>query len=134
MLSAREMERLRITAAIPAVPADLGPGDLPNEGGLEATALSYTKGCYLGQEVMARLKSMGQVRRHLLRVRGTGAVPSLPSPLFHGERRVGELRSAAEDAEGFVGLALVSLMNLPADAALSFSPSVPAHVTLLDRP
>ncbi len=65
-----EMTRHRIEAGIPAVPADVGPGDLPNEGGLEDVAISYTKGCYLGQEVIARLKSMGQVRRRLMRVAG----------------------------------------------------------------
>jgi len=62
LLSAGEMELKRIAAGIPAVPMDIGPADLPNEGGLETDAISYTKGCYLGQEVMARLKSMGQVR------------------------------------------------------------------------
>src|SRR5690606_4378085 len=51
-LDAEEMERTRIGAGIPAVPRDIGMGELPNEGGLEATAISYTKGCYLGQEVM----------------------------------------------------------------------------------
>ncbi|HEX3730728.1 MAG TPA: folate-binding protein, partial [Opitutaceae bacterium] len=62
-LAAEEMERRRIAAGIPAVPRDLGPADLPNEGGLEAAAISYSKGCYLGQEVMARLKSRGRLRR-----------------------------------------------------------------------
>ena len=57
------MEHRRILAGIPAVPADIGPGELPNEGGLERDAISYTKGCYLGQEVMARLKAMGQIGR-----------------------------------------------------------------------
>ena len=70
-----ELEYARIAAGIPAVPADIGPGDLPNEGGLEDSALSYTKGCYLGQEVMARLKNLGQVRRRLHVVRGRGRVP-----------------------------------------------------------
>jgi folate-binding protein YgfZ len=70
--SAEQMERLRISAGIPNVPQDIGIGDLPNEGGLDAVAVSYTKGCYLGQEVMARLKAMGTVRRRLVRVRAEG--------------------------------------------------------------
>src|ERR1022692_726266 len=53
-----DVERMRIASGIPSVPADIGPADLPNEGGLDAQAISYSKGCYLGQEVMARLKSM----------------------------------------------------------------------------
>ncbi len=39
-----EIERRRIAAGIPAVPADIGPGELPNEGGLDAGAISYSKG------------------------------------------------------------------------------------------
>lgn len=116
-----EIERRRIAAGIPAVPTDIGPGELPNEGGLEATAISYTKGCYLGQEVMARLKTMGRVRRKLLRVRGDGAAPSVPVKLSQDGKVLGELRSVAQDGDGFVGLALVSLLNLRRDAPLEIT-------------
>jgi len=121
-LGADDMIRRRIAAGIAAVPVDVGPGDLPNEGGLDADAISYTKGCYLGQEVMARLKSMGQVRRRLLRVTASGEkIPSLPAALFLGARRVGELRSAAlDEGGGFIGLAMISLINLTPGAALAF--------------
>jgi len=77
-----EMEYLRISAGRPAVPQDIGSGDLPNEGGLEIDAISYTKGCYLGQEVMARLKNLGQVRRRLHRIHGPGAAPEALAPLY----------------------------------------------------
>lgn len=120
-LTALQMEQRRIRARIPAVPADIGPGELPNEGGLESVAISYTKGCYLGQEVIARLKAMGQVRRRLLPVRGSGAIPALPVELFQGDRRVGELRSAVPEGDGFIGLTLLSLLNLRRDAGLSFA-------------
>ncbi len=118
-----EMERRRITAQIPSVPVDVGPADLPNEAGLEETAISYTKGCYLGQEVMARLKSMGQVRRRLWKVGGIGAEwPTSPAAVFAGTRQVGELRSAIGDgAGGWVGLAMVTLMHVSAGAELSFA-------------
>lgn len=109
----------RIRAGVPAVPADIGPGELPNEGGLEATAISYTKGCYLGQEVMARLKAMGQVRRALRRVTGPGTAPAAGTPLFQGDRKVGELRSAAVAGDGFAGLALLTLLNLDPKAGLA---------------
>ena len=87
-------ELARISSNIPAIPQDIGQADLPNEAGLEITAISYTKGCYLGQEVMARLKNLGQVRRHLRGVRGTGEVPKTGTPLFQGDRKAGEIRSA----------------------------------------
>jgi hypothetical protein len=109
MAASPEMERVRILAGIPSVPGDIGPSDLPNEGGLEASAISYSKGCYLGQEVMARIKSMGRVRRTLVRVSGPGEPPPIPCGLWRGERREGELRSAAPAGGGFVGLALVSV-------------------------
>lgn len=118
-------ERERILAGIPAVPADIGPDDLPNEGGLDATALSYTKGCYLGQEVMARLKNLGQVRRKLHLVRGRGSLPVPRASLHQGGRRVGELRSVAPEEGGFVGLALLSLVNLDLRAPLSLGEAGP---------
>ena len=133
-LDAGTIARRRIEAAIPAVPADIGPGDLPNEGALEADAISYTKGCYLGQEVMARLKSMGRVRRRLRRVRGP-AIPVLPAPLFAGARAVGELRSAAGDgAGGFVGLAMVSFLHVAGGTGLAFSADGPPVLHLVDSP
>lgn len=105
-------ELARLAAGIPAVPDDIGPEDLPNEGGLDATAISYTKGCYLGQEVMSRLKNLGQVRRRLHLVRGAGEHPAPRTPLLQAGKRVGELRSAARDGDGFLAFALLSLVTL----------------------
>jgi tRNA-modifying protein YgfZ len=120
---AAEIERGRILAGIPAVPADIGPADLPNEGGLDAAAISYTKGCYLGQEIMARLKSKGRIRRRLHRVSGSGALPAVPAALWQDGTRAGELRSAApsETGDGFVGLALLSLAVLQPEQPLSLA-------------
>lgn len=120
-LSEEELERMRITAGIASVPRDIGPGDLPNEGELEAAAISYSKGCYLGQEVMARLRSRGSVRRTLVRVRGAGAPPPVPAPLWSGDRASGELRSAApeEGGRGFLGLALVPVASAPPGTPLA---------------
>lgn len=115
-----EVARARILAGIPAVPVDIGPDDLPNEGGLDETAISYTKGCYLGQEVMARLKNLGQVRRRLHVVRGAGQLPASRTALVQGERRVGEVRSvAAAGGDGeFVAFAMLSLVNFDPAAPL----------------
>jgi folate-binding protein YgfZ len=135
-IDAESVERSRIMARIPAVPADAGPGDLPDEAGLNTAAVSYTKGCYLGQEVMARLKAMGQVRRRLVRVAGTGLKPNpLPSPVYAGERRVGEVRSAVADGSGgWLGLAMVSNLHTAASAELAISAGGPASVRLVDAP
>jgi len=132
-LTEKEILLRRVRAGIPAVPADIGPGELPNEGGLDAVAISYTKGCYLGQEVMARLKTMGRVRRRLQRVAWTGPVPLLPAALYASGRQVGELRSAVAVEQGGEGLALLTLLNLPARADLSLSPAATPTVRPIDQ-
>ncbi len=100
--SLAELEALRVAAGVPAVPADCGANEFPQECGLDAW-VSYAKGCYLGQEVMARIQSMGSLRRILRRVSGpVAAGQELKNP---EGKVVGTVRSAAGD----VGLALVSV-------------------------
>lgn len=136
VLTAGDLEQARLSAGVPAIPDDLGPTDLPNEGGLEDSAISYTKGCYLGQEVMARLKAMGQVRRRLKRVQGTGAVPSThPADVYQGGKRVGEVRTWIDDgAGGWLGLSMLSLLSLDVSAPLSLSPADPGTITVVGDP
>jgi folate-binding protein YgfZ len=129
--AAAELARLR--ESVPMVPMDLGPRDLPNEGGLEEHAISYTKGCYLGQEVMARLKNLGQVRRRLHLVQGAGNPPPPGTALYQGERKVGEMRSSAIEGNNFLAMAMVSLVNLDAAAGLSLAPSAAPSVKVLRR-
>lgn len=117
-----DLEFARVAAGIAGVPSDVGPGDLPNEAGLEDVAISYTKGCYLGQEVMARLKNLGQVRRRLHVIRGTGAAPASRAALFQGEKKVGEVRSVASRGVEYVGLAMISLVNFQPGVGVSLTP------------
>ena len=132
LLSAEEMELRRIESGVPAIPQDVGPNDLPNEGGLDRDAVSYVKGCYLGQEVMARLKAMGQVRRRLYRVTGEGEAPPLPATLFTGDRKAGELRSTAKTERGFVGLAMITTMHLPEDKKLALEPGAVGMISVYE--
>lgn len=124
-------EQARLAAGIPAVPDDIGPDDLPNEGGLETVAISYTKGCYLGQEVMSRLKNLGQVRRRLFLVSGSGEPPAPRTPLLQDGRRVGELRSAARTGEGFLAHAMLSLVTLDRARGLALAPDGPVELQLV---
>jgi tRNA-modifying protein YgfZ len=117
-LDAGALELLRIRAGIARVPGDAGPSDLPQEVGLRA-AVSLTKGCFLGQEIMARLASRGTTRRRLVRVSGAGTVPAVPAALERGGAAAGELRSVVATPEGFEGLALVSVRSLPGPYVLS---------------
>ena len=97
-----ELEAHRLAAGVPAVSADCGPGEFPQECGLDAW-VSYTKGCFLGQEVMARIQSMGSLRRILRRVEGPVAVgQELRTP-------EGKVAGVVRSAAGTVGLALVAV-------------------------
>lgn len=127
------VEAYRIKSGMPAIPADIGSGDLPNEGGLESTAISFTKGCYLGQEVMARLKNMGQVRRRLHVVRGIGSPPDPLAPLFQGPTKVGEIRSVATEAGEYFAWAMLSLVNFNPALGLQLAPDSPMGVTLFSH-
>ena len=66
VLTPDQAEALRIGHGVPAWPSELAPGLLPPEAGLDATAISYDKGCYLGQEVISRMKRAGKTNRHLV--------------------------------------------------------------------
>lgn len=124
------VERERIEAGIPSVPGDVGPADLPQEGNLERDALSYTKGCYLGQEVMARIRSMGQVRRSLVQVQLDDEDVNLPVTLYDGAREAGILRSVAGPAP-LLGLALIKRDVLAKRQKLAVTPDAPptVHIT-----
>ena len=122
LATADEMERDRIASGIPAVPADIGPGELPQEGHFEKTALSYEKGCYLGQEVMARIRSMGQVRRSLVQVRIEADSFSPGATLFLGEKEMGVLKSVAPGSPA-LGFALIKIDALRNSQAFSLQPN-----------
>ena len=66
------VEILRIERGIPLWGCELGPETLPPEAGLDRTAIDYDRGCYPGQEVISRLKSIGRVNRLLHGFRGDG--------------------------------------------------------------
>ncbi|MBX3737641.1 MAG: folate-binding protein YgfZ [Candidatus Didemnitutus sp.] len=122
------LEAERIVSALPAVPDDIGLNDLPNEGGLDIDAISYTKGCYLGQEVMSRLKNLGQVRRRLMVVAGSGARPAVLAQVQQDGKAVGQIRSSARVGDGFVAMAMISLVNFNRTAPLALEDGRPLEV------
>jgi folate-binding protein YgfZ len=128
-LSLVALHRARLAAGVPAIPGEFGPQDLPQEAGLEESAVSFQKGCYLGQEVMARLHAMGQVRRRLLRVAGPGPAPAAPLELRQNDKRIGELRSTADDGRGgWIGLAMLNLLGLALATPLLTADQHAVHV------
>ncbi len=70
------LEVYRVERAIPTIPAELNEEHFPAEAGLDAIAVSYNKGCYVGQEPVTRLKFQGQLSRKLVGVRLIGALQS----------------------------------------------------------
>jgi glycine cleavage system T protein (aminomethyltransferase) len=91
------LEAARIEAGIPRFGADMDETNLPPEAGLDSRAVSYTKGCYIGQEVIARIRTYGQVAKALRGLRLADDLKTLPTKgdkLFLGEKEVGYVTSA----------------------------------------
>ena len=117
-----ELERLRILAGTPRWGHELDDRVLPAEAGLEEHAISFTKGCYPGQEPVARLHHRGHPNRTLrvLEIPG-GEPPALDTTLELDGKAVGRITSAAADLHrGVVALAYVR-REVPGDAALTLS-------------
>lgn len=94
-----EAERMRIRAGIPSVPRDLPAGGFnPLEANL-LSALSFDKGCYLGQEVVARVHRLQRVSRRLVRASGGDPAPGIPTELTDEGTVVGGLSSVAENPD-----------------------------------
>lgn len=103
----------RIAAGYPLVPKELGPGDLPGEAGMAGDAVSLNKGCYLGQEVVARMHHVGQPRRSLYIIEGEGSPPVLPADLLGTDGRVaGSLRTVIDKKDGWRGVAMLKLRSI----------------------
>ena len=103
-----ELERLRIEAGTPRFGHEVDDRVLPAEAGLVERAVSFTKGCYPGQEPIARLHYRGHANRSLrvLRIEGP-AVPGPTVEVVHDGRAVGRVTSAAPAGDGVVALAYV---------------------------
>lgn len=93
-----QKETLRIEHGIPAWGSEITPGILPPEAGLDRHAISYRKGCYIGQEVLSRIKSAGKVNRRLALLEPAGSV-SAGDLLMIDDRNVGEITSVAPNGE-----------------------------------
>jgi len=100
-------ECLRVERGRPRYGVDLDDTVIPQEAGLNERAVSFTKGCYVGQETVARLHYRGRPNRHLRGLR-LSAPAETGDTLRHGDREVGRLGSVAVSPRlGPIGLALV---------------------------
>lgn len=103
-------DAVRIEAGEPVMGIDVDDGTIPQETGLVSGAVDFAKGCYLGQELVARIDSRGHVNRHLRAVVITAnVIPPAGAEIVAGERAVGRVTSLAESLElrAPVGLSLL---------------------------
>jgi folate-binding protein YgfZ len=110
LASEGDWERRRILQGIPEWGKELDENTLPPEAGLERTHIDYHKGCYIGQEVISRLKSVGHVNRTLRRFVGRAPESPAPGAVFLSEAgaEAGVLTSVAKLEDGaFVALGYV---------------------------
>jgi len=115
-----ELELLRIRAGTPRTGRELDDRVLPAEAGLTETHVSFTKGCYPGQEPVARLHYRGHANRSLRVLRiDADEPPAYDAELTFEDRPVGRVTSAAPDPEGGVLALAYVRREVPADAELA---------------
>jgi folate-binding protein YgfZ len=93
------LEIMRIESGIPKFGVDMDETNLASEAGIEARAISYSKGCYIGQEVISRIRAFGQVARSLRGLRLPSELSRLPQKgdrLFHDGKEVGYVTSSCQ--------------------------------------
>jgi tRNA-modifying protein YgfZ len=114
-----EVELLRIERGLPRWGSELSEDTLPQEVGLDQTAVDFNKGCYVGQEVVSRIHSVGRVNRHLCGFVGdfdpsvVGAVTLVDA----SGRKSGRLTSATFHPELRKSVALGFLQGQPAESS-----------------
>jgi folate-binding protein YgfZ len=93
-VAAEALELRRIASGIPRFGVDIGERDLPQETG-QTRALNFTKGCYLGQEIVERIRSRGAVHRQFTSFVVEDALPEAGAVILADEKDVGEITSSA---------------------------------------
>jgi tRNA-modifying protein YgfZ len=119
-LSEEELELRRIESGVPRWEREIDERILPAEAGLDETHVSFSKGCYPGQEPVARLHFRGHPNRGL-RVVELDEAPEQDAPLLHDGREVGRVTSAARREDGTVVALAYVRREVPDDAALALA-------------
>jgi folate-binding protein YgfZ len=119
-VSEDELELRRIVGGVPRWEREIDDRILPAEAGLDETHVSFSKGCYPGQEPVARLHYRGHPNRGL-RVVQLAEVPEPDTPLLHDGREVGRVTSAARREDGSVVALAYVRTEVPDDAPLALA-------------
>ncbi len=125
-----EAETLRISAGIPQWGPELTAGLLPPEAGLDRTDISYAKGCYIGQEVISRIKSAGKVNRRLMRMTLDDSISCQSGDLLveADGKEAGQVTSVAPQSLGGRRALLAYLKRSSEDQAVFMKSSAPLDV------
>jgi folate-binding protein YgfZ len=127
-VSEEAAECLRIESGRPRHGLDLNSSTMPQEAGINERAVSFTKGCYVGQETVARLHYKGKPNRFLRGLRLTGPVEQ-GATIALGEREVGTIGSTCvSPAHGPIALALVRREASPGDSVTVGPDAIEAEV------
>lgn len=130
-VSPEAVEILRVESGVPRFGAEMDADTMPAEAGIVEDAVSFTKGCYIGQETVARLHYKGKPNRHLRGLRLSGAAAP-GAALRLGEKEVGTLGGAVvSPALGPVGLAIVRREAQPGAQLFVGEDGVTAEVVAL---
>jgi folate-binding protein YgfZ len=119
-LSDEELELRRIETGVPRWEHEIDDRILPAEAGLDATHVSFSKGCYPGQEPVARLHYRGHPNRRLRAVE-LDEVPEYDAPLLYEEQEVGRVTSAVRRDDGSVVALAYVRTEVPDDAPLALA-------------
>ena len=103
---------LRIESGLPLFGVDFDSSHLPQEVNRDAIAISFTKGCYLGQETVARIDALGHVNKKLVGLQfGKDEIPESETKLFCEEKEVGRITSACWSPHSNSPLALAMIQR-----------------------
>ncbi|NNL47485.1 MAG: folate-binding protein YgfZ [Acidimicrobiia bacterium] len=130
-----EWTAVRVGAGEPEMGRDVDEGTIPQESGLVPDAVSFTKGCYLGQELVARIDSRGRVNKRLVLLEiDNGEAPPAGARIEVGGDDVGVVSSSARklDGTGSVALAMVPARVTESVMVTWGDASVEAHVSVAD--
>ncbi|MCO4836328.1 MAG: folate-binding protein YgfZ [Acidimicrobiaceae bacterium] len=137
-LSAEQFTALRIEAGVPKMGSELDESTIPAAAGIVEQSVSFTKGCYTGQELVARIDSRGNnVPKRLLSVVFAGdVVPSAEAAVMAGDAAIGSITSASysEQLGAAVGLAYISRAGEVGQSVTTYVSGVPVTGELRELP
>ena len=133
-VSEEAAEILRVETGRPRFGRDMTEASMPAEAGIVEAAVNFTKGCYIGQEPVARLHYKGRPNRHLRGLRFSGPVEA-GSPVHLGERELGSIGTAVlSPASGQIGMDILRKEAEPGSTVMVSSGGTEIEAEVVDLP